>query len=113
MFLQGFLQLKKLVVKDRGFLLEFVQASRGSSAGSNVFTLSIHQVLTKKLFFAPVEGFRVKAIPLPKFCPMLPKTMAWMMTAVLILSGMSFSRRQVCARGLFQEEKTAPIAFSS
>ena len=51
MFIQGFLQLKKLVVKDRGFLLEFVQASRGSSAGSNVFTLNIHQVLTKKLFF--------------------------------------------------------------
>ena len=51
MFLQGFLQLKKLVVKDRGFFLEFVQASRGSSAGSNVFTLSILQVLTKKLFF--------------------------------------------------------------
>jgi hypothetical protein len=41
---------------------------------------------------APVEGLRVKAAPVAQFSPMLPKTIAWALTAILQLAEMS-SRR--------------------
>ena len=44
-------------------------------------------------FAAPVDGFRVKATPVPLLFPIFPKTIAWILTAVPSVSGISFNLR--------------------
>ncbi len=46
-----------------------------------------------KTSFAPVDGLRVNATPVPERSPLLPKTIWTTLTAVPILSGMSLARR--------------------
>ena len=46
-----------------------------------------------KTWFSPVEALRVKATPVPQSSPMLPKTMAWTLTAVPIASSIFSLRR--------------------
>ena len=43
--------------------------------------------------FAPVDGLRVNATPVPERSPLLPKTICTTLTAVPMSSGMSFARR--------------------
>ena len=62
---------------------------------------------------SPVEGSRVKATPVAQSSPMLPNTMAWTLTAVPQLAGMSCSFRYVMARWFIQLPNTAPIAPQS
>ncbi len=63
-----------------------------------------------KKTFSPVEGFLVKATPVPESVPMLPKTMLWTLTAVPQEAGMSFILLYASALALFQDLKTAPMA---
>ena len=60
--------------------------------------------------FSPVDGFLVKATPVPDVIPMLPNTIDWMFTAVPRFPGISFSFLYTMALGLFQDLNTASIA---
>ncbi len=55
----------------------------------------------------------MKATPVAEVSPMLPKTMAWTLTAVPQLAGMLCSSRYLLARGFIHEPNTAPIAPQS
>jgi hypothetical protein len=69
----------------------FGEVLRRADAGHDVLALGVDQELAVEARFSPVEGLRVKATPVARVSPMLPNTIAWTLTAVPQLSGMSCS----------------------
>ena len=65
---------------------------RRADAGDDILALRVDQELAIERF-SPVDGLRVKATPVAEVSPILPNTMAWTLTAVPQLSGMSCRRR--------------------
>jgi hypothetical protein len=60
--------------------------------------------------FSPVEGFLVKATPVPDVSPILPNTIACTLTAVPQSPGISFILLYTMALSLSQERNTALTA---
>ena len=71
----------------------FGEMLRRADAGDDVLALGVDQELAVERVCSPVDGLRVKATPVAEVSPMLPNTIAWTLTAVPQLSGMSWSRR--------------------
>ena len=63
--------------------------------------------------FSPLAGSRVKQTPVAELSPLLPNTMAWMLTAVPHSTGMLLRRRYRSARSLRHDWNTALMAPSS
>mmetsp|Transcript_14325 Transcript_14325/g.35472 ORF Transcript_14325/g.35472 Transcript_14325/m.35472 type:complete len:246 (+) Transcript_14325:2367-3104(+) len=61
----------------------------------------------------PLAGLRVKHTPVPLLSLMLPYTMVWMLTAVPFRPVILLISRYFCARGMFQERKTASMPMAS
>src|SRR5262249_13175607 len=68
------------------------QGLRRAQAGHDILALGIDQEFTESSL-SPVEGLRVNTTPVALRSPLLPNTMAWMVTAVPQSSGMLCRRR--------------------
>ena len=102
---------EQLVVGRLVDLAEVGQRDGVADAGDHVLALGVLQVVAV-LALAPDAGSRVKPTPDPEARPRLPKTIAWMLTAVPRSSGICSWRRYSTARSVFHESNTACTARS-